>query len=55
LEIKIIYLGDLQQLPPVSEHESLIFSLVPEKYNYTVEEEKPKTGPENKIIRFKLK
>jgi len=35
-EIKIIYLGDLQQLPPVSEPESLIFSLVPEKYNYTV-------------------
>ena len=35
-QIKIIYLGDLQQLPPVSEPESLIFSLVPEKYNYAV-------------------
>lgn len=31
------------------------YHFLDEKYEYTVEEEKPKTGPDNKIIRFKLK
>jgi hypothetical protein len=31
------------------------YSFLDEKYDYSVEEEKPKTGPDNKVIRFKLK
>jgi len=31
------------------------YSFLDEKYVYTVEEESPKTGPDNKVIRFKLK
>ncbi len=31
------------------------YDFLNEKYEYTVEEEKPKTGPDNKIIRFKFK
>ena len=31
------------------------FTFLDEKFTYTVEDENPKTGPDNKVIRFKVK